>query len=139
MTDISDLMDNFFKIVAIITVITAVIIAVGEICNTKDRIIKRTPDYLYVMEYSLYDLDSTVNKYKTTKTYIGTISDKNRHSHFVGVVGKGGHHKTHYNVTIRFNNTDIKEDDRKLYDKYNIGDKVQVSESWYPYHKIIVK
>lgn len=132
-------MDNFFKIVAIISVITAVIIAVGEISNTKDRIIKKTPDYICVMEYSLYDLDSTVNKYKTTKTYVGTISDKNKSTHFVGMAGKGGYAKTHYDVTIRFNNTEIKENDRKLYDKYNIGDKVQVSESWYPYHKIIVK
>lgn len=132
-------MDNFFKIVSITSFIIAVIIAIGEICNTKDRIIKRTPDYIYVMEYSLYDLDSTVYKYKTTKTYVGIISDKNKGSHFVGVVGKGGHYKTDYDVTIQFNNTEIKEDDRELFHKYNIGDKVQVSESWYPYHKIIVK
>lgn len=132
-------MDKFLKIVAIISIITAIIIAVGEICNTKDRIIRRTPDYIYVMEYSLYDLDSTVCKYKTTKTYVGIISDKNKSTHLVGMAGKGGYAKTHYNVTIRFNNTEIKEDDRKLYDKYNIGDKVQVTQSWYPYHKIIVK
>lgn len=71
-------MDKFFKIIAITSCILAVIVAVGEICNTKDRIIKRTPDYIYVMEYSLYDLDSTVYKYKTTKTYVGTISDKDK-------------------------------------------------------------
>lgn len=132
-------MDKFFKIIAITSCILAIIIAVGEICNTKDRIIKRTPDYIYVMEYSLYDLDSTVYKYKTTKTYVGTISDKDKSSHFVGVVGKGGHRKTHYNVIINFNNIEIKEDDRELFHKYNIGDKVQVTESWYPHHKIIIK
>lgn len=132
-------MDKFFKIVSITSFVIAVIIAIGEICNTKDRIIKRTSDYIYVMEYSLYDLDSTIYKYKTTKTYIGTVSDKNKSSHFVGVAGKGGHCKTHYNVTIKFNNTETKEDDRKLFRKYNIGDKVQVTESWYPHHKIIVK
>lgn len=133
-------MDKFFKIVSITSFIIAVIIFIGEICNTKDRIIKRTPDYIYVMEYSLYDLDSTVYKYKTTKTYVGIISDKNKSSHFVGVVGKGGHCQIHYNVTIQFNNTEIEENNnRELYDKYNIGDKVQVTESWYPYHKIIVK
>ena len=132
-------MDKFFKIVSITSIIIAVIIAIGEISNTKDRIIKRTPDYIYVMEYSLYDLDSTVYKYKTTKTYVGIVRDKNKSSCFVGVVGKGGRRKTRYDVTIQFNNTKIKENDRKLYDKYNIGDKVQVTESWYPYHKIIVK
>ena len=132
-------MDKLFKIVSITSFIIAVIIAVGEICNTKDRIIKRTPDYIYVMEYSLYDLDSTVYKYKTTKTYVGTISDKDKSSHFVGVVGKGGHYETHYNVKIKFNNTEVTEDDSKLFNKYNIGDKVQVTESWYRYHKIIFK
>ena len=132
-------MDKFFKIVSITSFMIAVIIAIGEICNTKDRVIKRTPDYIYVMEYSLYDLDSTVYKYKTTKTYIGTISNKNKNSYFVGVVGKGGHYETDYDVTIQFNNTEVEENNRELYDKYNIGDKVQVSEYWYPYHKIIVK
>lgn len=132
-------MDKFFKIVSITSFIIAVIIAVGEICNTENRIIKRTPDYIYVMEYSLYDLDSTLHKYKTTKTHIGTVSNKNKNSYFVGVVGKGGHYETDYDVTIQFNNVEIEENNRELYDKYNIGDKVQVSESWYPYHKIIVK
>lgn len=132
-------MEKFFQIVAITTFVTAVIIFIGEICNTQDRIIKRTPDYIYVMEYSLYDLDSTINKYRAPKTYIGTVSAKNRNYHFVGVPGKGGHYETDYDVTIRFNNTEIEENDRKLYDQYHIGDKIQVTESWYPYHKIIVK
>lgn len=132
-------MDKFFKIVSITSFIVAVIIAVGEICNTKDRIIKRTPDYIYVMEYSLYDLDSTIYKYKTTKTYVGTISNKNKNSYFVGVVGKGGHYETDYDVTIQFNNTEIEENNRELYDKYNIGDNVQVTESWYPCYKIIIE
>lgn len=132
-------MGKFLKSILFIYIILAVILAVGEICNTKDRIIKKTPDYIYVMEYSLYDLDSTIYKYKADKTYVGTISDKDKSSHFVGVVGKGGHRETHYNVTIKFNNIETKEDDRELFRKYNIGDKVQVTESWYPRHKIIIK
>jgi hypothetical protein len=132
-------MCKFFKIVSITSIIIAVIIAVGEICNTENRIIKRTPDYIYVMEYSLYDLDSTLHKYKTEKTHIGTVSNKYKSSHFVGVVGKGGHRKTHYNVVIRFNNDEIRRTDRGLYDKYSIGDKVQVTESWYPCYKITIE
>jgi hypothetical protein len=132
-------MCNFFKIVAIISVIIAVIIAVGEICNTETRIIKRTPDYIYVMEYSLYDLDSTLYKYKTEKTHIGTVSNKYKSSHFVGVVGKGGHYKTRYNVVIRFNNDEVRRTSRGLYDKYSIGDKVRVTESWYPCYKITIE
>lgn len=132
-------MDKFFKSISIISIILAVIVAVGEICNTKNRIIKKTPDYIYVIEYSLYDLDSTVCKYKTTKTYVGTISDKYKTSHLVGTLGKGGHIVTRYNVTIKFNNTETKKNSRELFCKYNIGDKVQVTESWYPNHKIIIK
>lgn len=132
-------MNIFFKAVSITSIIIAIIVVVGEICSTKDRVIKRTLDYIYIMEYSLYDLDSTVHKYKSNKTYIGTISDKNKSSHFVGVVGKGGHYKTHYNVIIKFNNTETEEDNWELFRKYNIGDKVQVTESWYPYHKITIK
>lgn len=132
-------MDKFLKSISIIFIIICVIVAVGEICNTKDRIIKRTPDYIYVMEYSLYDLDSTIYKYKADKTYVGTISDKNKSTHFVGVAGKGGHWKTHYNVIIKFNNTETKKDNSELFRKYNIGDKVQITESWYPRHKIIIK
>lgn len=132
-------MGKFLKSILFIYIILAVILAVGKICNTKDRIIKKTPDYIYVMEYSLYDLDSTIYKYNADKTYVGTISYKDKSSHFVGVVGKGGHSKTHYNVTIKFNNIETKEDDIDLFRKYNIGDKVQVTESWYPRHKIIIK
>ena len=43
------------------------------------------------------------------------------------------------NVTIKFNNIETKEDDRELFRKYNIGNKVQVTEYWYPRHKIIIK
>ena len=132
-------MGKFFKSISIISIILVVIVAVGEICNTKNRIIVKTSDYLYVVKYSLYDLDSTVYRYKTTKTYVGTISNKDKSSHFVGVVGKGGRKVTYYNVTIKFNNTETKENNRELFYKYNIGDKVQVTESWYPYHKIVIK
>lgn len=132
-------MCKFFKTISVISIILAVIVAVGEICNTKNRIIKKTQDYIYVMEYSLYDLDSTVYKYKTTKTYVGTISKKYKSSHLVGTLGKGGHIVTRYYVTIKFNNTETKKNSQKLFCKYNIGDKVQVTESWYPHHKIIIK
>ena len=132
-------MDKLFKIVSITSIVIAVIIAVGEICNTENRIIKRTPDYIYVMEYSLYDLDSTLHKYKTEKTHIGTVSNKYKSSHFVGVVGKGGHYKTRYNVVIRFNNDEVRRTSRGLYDKYSIGDKVRVTESWYPCYKITIE
>jgi hypothetical protein len=132
-------MCKFFKIVSITSIIIAVIIAVGEICNTETRIVKRTPDYIYVIEYSLYDLDSTLYKYKTEKTHIGTVSNKYKSSHFVGVVGKGGHYKTRYNVVIRFNNDEVRKTSRRLYDKYSIGDKVRVTESWYPCYKITIE
>lgn len=56
-----------FKIISIISIIIAILVIIGEICNSKDKIIKETPDYLYVMEYSLYNMDSVVYKYKKNK------------------------------------------------------------------------
>ena len=67
-----------FKIISIISIIIAILVIIGEICNSKDKIIKETPDYLYVMEYSLYNMDSVVYKYKKTKTYNGIVIEKNK-------------------------------------------------------------
>lgn len=128
-----------FKTISIISIIIAILVIIGEICNSKDKIIKETPDYLYVMEYSLYNMDSIVYKYEKTKTYNGIVIDKNKNSYFVGVIGKGGHRRTDYYITVNFNNTETTVKDRDLYDKYNKGDKVKVTEQFYPYHKIEVK
>lgn len=130
---------NIFKIISITSIILVIIIVIGEVCNTPNRIIENSTDYIYVMEYSLYDLDSAVYKYKATKTYDGVIINKEKNSHFVGVVGKGGHYVTDYNLIIKFNNTTIEQDDINLFEKYNKGDKVKVIESWYPYHNIKIQ
>ena len=130
---------KIFKTISIISIIIAILVIIGEICNSKDKIIKETPDYLYVMEYSLYNMDSVVYKYKQTKTYNGIVIDKNKNSHFVGVVGKGGHMQTNYYLTVKFNNTETTIEDRNLYNKYNKGDEVKVTEQFYPYHSITIQ
>lgn len=128
-----------FKTISIISIIITILVIIGEICNSKDKIIKETPDYLYVMEYSLYNMDSVVYIYKQTKTYNGIVIDKNKNSHFVGVVGKGGHRRTNHCIIVKFNNTETSIKDRNLYNKYNKGDKVKVTEQFYPYHSITIQ
>lgn len=80
---------KYLKIIFSVIVIAALIgLFAGFIIQKPDNIIKRTPDYLYVKEYSWYNLDSTVYKYKTDKIYIGIITHKDTSRSFVGVPGK---------------------------------------------------
>lgn len=130
---------RYLKIIFTIIVIAAIIgLFTGFIIQKPDNIIKRTPDYLYVKEYSWYNLDSAVYKYKTDKIYIGIITHKDTSRGFVGVPGKGGHYVTRYHTTIKFNNTSYQEDGYEIYTKYQIGDKVKIKEIHYPSHSITI-
>lgn len=130
---------KYLNIIFIIIVIAAIIgLFTGFIIQKPDNIIKRTPDYLYVKEYSWYNLDSAVYKYKTDKIYTGTITHKNTSRGFVGVPGKGGHYVTRYHTTIKFNNTSYQEDGYEIYTKYQIGDKIKIKETYYPSHSITI-
>ena len=87
---------------------------------------------------SIYWGKHKLNKYKTDKIYIGTITHKNTSRGFVGVPGKGGHYVTRYHTTIKFNNTSYQEDGYEIYTKYQIGDKIRIKEIYYPSHSIII-
>ena len=102
------------------------------------EIIKQDSNYLYVKEYTLYNRDSSIVRYKADKIYNGVIVNKNRRSSYHGIPGKGGHHSTSYYVTVQFNGTTQTFRSSNLYRKYNKGDRVRVREVWYPRHDIIV-
>ena len=104
----------------------------GFIVAKSDVIINTTPDYLYVRQYSWYNKDSAIYKYKTPKTYPGVVIHQNRH--FSGVPGKGG--STKYKTTVKYNNTKHTFSGSSIYHKCTKGKKVQVYERWYPYYKI---
>ena len=104
----------------------------GFIVAKSDVVINTTPDYLYVRQYSWYNKDSAIYKYKTPKTYPGVVIHQNRY--FSGVPGKGG--STKYKTTVKYNNTKHTFSGYTIYSKCTEGKKVQVHESWYPYYKI---
>ena len=109
-------------------------LGIGETVNNPDVIIKETADSIYVKQYSIYNKDSVVRAYKQHKIYEGVVIDKHKHTNFVGIPGKGGHMKTSYRTTIKYNGETHNYNGCNYYDKYNEGDKVRVMEFWYPYH-----
>ena len=111
---------------------------IGCIVTNPNEIIEQNSEYIIVKEYKLYNSGSTINKYPADKIYDGVVIDKERHSYYVGVPGKGGHYQTHTHVTIQFNGETLRIQSSSLYNKYSEGDKIKVKEVWYPRHDIIV-
>lgn len=124
-----------------ITAIVAVVITfgyfiTGEIISKPDVIVKQTSDLLYVKQYSIYNRDSTIRVFNAPKIYDGIVSYKHRHSRYVGVPGKGGHHQTSYHVGFSYNGKHYQSSGSRLYNQLEKGDHVKIKESWYPYHNI---
>lgn len=111
---------------------------IGCIVTNPDEVIERNSEYIVVKEYKMYNSGSTINKYPTDKIYDGTVIDKEKHSYYVGVPGKGGHPQTRKHVTVQFNGRTLQIESSSLYNKYNEGDQIKVKEVWYPRHDIIV-
>lgn len=113
-------------------------IFIGMIVTNPDKIIEQNSEYIIVKEYKMYNSGSTINKYPADKIYDGVVIDKERHSYYVGVPGKGGHPQTRKYVTVQFNGRTLQIESSSLYNKYNEGDQIKVKEVWYPRHDIIV-
>ena len=111
---------------------------IGCIVTNPDEVIERNSEYIVVKEYKLYNSGSTVIKYPSDKIYDGVVIDKDKHSYYVGVPGKGGHPQTRKHVTVQFNGRTLQIESSSLYNKYNEGDQIKVKEVWYPRHDIIV-
>lgn len=126
-------------IVVLVALVSGILyLFIGCIVTNPDEVIERNPEYIIVKEYNLYNSGSTINKYPVDKIYDGVVIDKERHSRYVGVPGKGGHHQTHKYVTVQFNGRTLRIESSSLYNKYNEGDQIKVKETWYPRRDIIV-
>ena len=111
-------------------------LGVGVIVSNPDVIIRETADTIYVKQYSIYNKDSVVSAFGQPKIYEGVVTDKHRHTRFVGIPGKGGYTQTTYRTTIEYNNKTFDYHGSNYYHRYNEGDKVRVKEFWYPYHDV---
>lgn len=121
----------------IIGLITLVVLLLGgTVFRPRNVLMRETDEYLYYKEFTLFGLDSAYYKYHKPIQYDGVVSDKSKSSHYVGVPGKGGHHQTTYETTISYSGRTYTHSGSWVYDHYNKGDKVIVTETFYPRYKI---
>ena len=97
---------------------------------------RETDEYLYYKEYTLFGIDSAYYKYHKPIEYDGVVSNKSKSSRFVGVPGEGGHRKTTYKTTVSYDGRTYTYYGSWVYDHYNKGDKVIVTETFYPRYSI---
>jgi len=128
--------DKGALIMVIIIILIIVIGFSGIIVKHKDILIKEDTEYLYYKEYEWFNLDSAIYKYHKPIEYEGVVINKRKSSHFVGVVGKGGHRVTDYYITFQFNNKTIEEHDSQLYDRFELHENIKVVEKFYPYYNV---
>ena len=112
------------------------VLIIGIIITPRDVLVRETDNELYYKEYTLFGLDSVYHKYHKPIRYEGVVSDKSDSSYMVGVAGKGRHRHTEYKTTVRYNGKAYICDDSWVYEEYNKGDKIIVTETFYPRHKI---
>ncbi len=111
---------------------------IGAIKTKPDQILVSNSESIIVKKYKWNNRDSVIYTYPSDKIYTAIVIDKERHSSFVGVPGKGGHSTTSYYITISGNNTQHRIRSLNLYHKYDKGNKVKVKEVWYPRHNVTV-
>lgn len=109
---------------------------IGAINTKPDQILSSDSQSIIVKQYKWNNKDSVIYRYPANKIYKATVIDKERHSRYVGVPGKGGHPTTSYYITVSGNSTQHRIQSYNLYRHYNKGDQVIVKEIWYPKHRV---
>lgn len=112
---------------------------VGAVVTKKNTLLRQDSEYLYYKEYTLYNKDSCVYKYHKPITYEGIISDKRKSGGFVGVPGKGGHYVHHYKTEVLYNNKTYLDRTSSTFYRFNKGEKVTVTETFYPRFEVEIQ
>lgn len=107
--------------------------------TSRNKLIKEDKEYLYYKEYKIWNLDSCIYKYHKPITYDGIVIKKETSSHFVGLVGKGGHWVYNHYTTVSYSNKKYTFSDGSIYNKYNKNDKVIIIEKFYPEYSVSIK
>ncbi len=124
------------NILIAIVIVSVLSFGISAVINNKPEVIKETADTIYVKRYNVYNTRIDTISYPQPQIYNGVIIDKNKHVYKQGIPGKGGHWVYKYYITIEYNEKTFRHNDRMLYDKYVIGDTLNIKESWYPHHTI---
>ena len=135
--DINDKIISIFFASTFIVLVFVIIL--GAIIRKPDILIKETDEYLYYKEYELYNLDSAIYKYHKPIEYEGYVLKKYKSSHFVGVVGKGGHYTTSYYTVFKYNDKTYKESGSSTYNEYYENERVKIIEEFYPSFRVIIR
>lgn len=125
--------ENILKLAWFVAMISCIgflmYLIIGRINQPADVLVKETTEYLYYKEYSMYGKDSAIYRYHKPIIYDGIVVDKS--THFVGMVGKGGHRVWH--TDIKYNNDqEYRENGSYFYNKHEIGDTIKIRVSFYP-------
>lgn len=129
--------EKFSYIILGIVFISFLVLLLGAtILKPRNVLMRETDNYLYYKEYTLFGLDSGYYKYHKPIEYDGMVSNRSRSSHFVGIPGKGGHCVTTYKTTVNYNGKIYTYEGSWVYEHYKEGDKVIVTETFYPKYKI---
>jgi hypothetical protein len=123
--------DIFYILMLSVMVVGIAICIASVVMHKPDEVVRETADKIYVKHYNMFGTSSEIIEYSQPKIHDGVVTHKERTRHFRGVVGKGGHWVTRYNITIEFNGKTIRYNDRYLYEKYEKGSVVKIKESWY--------
>ena len=130
----------FGSLITICISIIIIYLIIGCIIQNKDVLVKEDSEYLYYKEFTLYNRDSAVYKYHKPIYYDGVITNIYRSQHIVGLLSKGGHWNSDFDITISYDSKTYawrKEMFGLQYHcGYNKGDKVKVVETFYPHYKI---
>ena len=107
--------------------------------TSRDKLIKEDKEYLYYKEYKIWNLDSCINKYHKPITRDGIVTKKEKSSHFVVLVEKGGHWVYEYYTTVSYSSKKHTFNGISIYNKYKENDKVIIIEKFYPEYSVMIK
>lgn len=105
---------------------------VGTFMSTPDRIVRQDKSWIYVVEHSLYDKDSSIVRYHQPISYDGVVLKHG--SKMIGVPGKGG--MTHQYVVIQYDYDKKLETQNDYFYSLDNGTKVKVIHYFYKYDYI---
>ena len=134
---IEKLYNGFLLLIVVVVLAGIAYLTAGALVQNPDEIIRVTEDSIYVKKYSLFNINSEMLSYRSPSVYDGEVVGKYLNQRMITVRRQSRTVREYY-ITVEYNGRkeDIKNKD--FFEKCNIGDIVEVKESWYPSHNLEV-